>query len=335
MHAKMGDIARECGVSLMTVSRALANRKDVSVQTRKKVLAAAKRLNYEVNSLATNFANGRSEVVGIATPFRSMIGSDYFGEIVQGFQQVFKDKMWDFSLFDILSPSFDDGHKLEKLYRARRVDGLLVVAPGNMTFLSTLLQLRIPLVVIGESVASPNICSVACDDAQGIDLLCSHLFSIGHRRIAFVGGPHSHSNAKQREKAYIDFCRNKQLSPIVKAGDYTMESGRAAGLSLLKSAKRPTAIVAANDMMAFGVIETAHELKISVPDKVSVAGFDDLPMASVRFPRLTTVHQPVFEMAEYGARQLERSLTSTHEPLKDRIVLPVSLVIRESTKPIS
>lgn len=331
----MGDIARECGVSTMTVSRALANQKDVSATTRKKVLAVAKRLNYEVNSLATNFANGKSDSIGIATPFRSMIGSDYFGEIVQGFQKIFMDKSWDFSLFDILSPSFDDGHKLEKLYRARRVDGLLVVAPGNTAFLSTLVQLHIPLVVIGESVESPNICSVACDDFQGIELLCSHLFSIGHRRIAFVGGPHSHANAKNREKAYLDFCLNKQLSPVIEAGDYTIEAGRAAGLSLLKAAKRPTAIVAANDMMAFGVIESAHELKISVPDKVSVAGFDDLPMASVRFPRLTTVHQPVFEMAECGATQLERSLSGTPSRLKDQIVLPVSLVIRESTKSIS
>ena len=260
-----------------------------------------------------------------------MIGSDYFGEIVQGFQHVFKDTMWDFSLFDILSPSFDDGHKLERLYRARRVDGLLVVAPEDTAFLSTLMHLRIPLVVVGESVASSSICSVACNDAQGIEILCSHLFSIGHRCIAFVGGPHSRASAKRREKAYIDFCRTKQLSPIVKAGDYTMESGRTAGLSLLKGAKRPTAIVAANDMMAFGIIETAHELKVGVPNEVSVAGFDDLPMASVRFPRLTTVHQPVVEMAEYGARQLERSLTKSLR-LKDRIILPVSLVIRESTK---
>src|SRR5271170_6641359 len=109
MHTTMGDIARECGVSTMTVSRALANRKDVNAQTRKKVLEAAKRLNYEINSLATNFANGRSDVIGIATPFSYMIGSDYFGEIVQGFQHVFKDNAWDFSLFDILSPSFDHG----------------------------------------------------------------------------------------------------------------------------------------------------------------------------------------------------------------------------------
>lgn len=335
MLTTMSDIARECGVSPMTVSRALANRKDVSAKTRKRVLAAAKRLNYEINSLATNFAKGRSHVIGIATPFRYMIGSDYFGEMIQGFQNVFREEKWHFSLFDVLSPAFDNGHKLEKLYRARRVDGLLVVAPGNTEFLSTLVHLHIPLVVVGESVESANICSVACNDAQGIELLCTHLYSLGHRHIAFVAGPHERVSAKSREEAYRAFCRSKKLVPMIKAGDYTMQSGREAGFSLLKAAKRPTAIVAANDMMAFGVIETAHELKISVPGKISVTGFDDLPMASARFPRLTTVRQPVIEMAEYAARQLERSLMSDQLPKKDRIIFAVSLAVRESAKSVT
>lgn len=335
MHDKtMEDLARECGISKMTVSRVLRGRSGVSPATRDKVLIAAKRHNYELNALAQNFARRRSGFIGVATPFEGLIGSNYFAEIFKGFQRVLRDTEWDFALFDTLSPSFSDAGKLEKLYRARRVDGLLVVAPhANDAFLDTLAALRIPLVVVGETVASLNVGSVACNDYEGIELLCSHLFSLGHRRIAFVGGPQDLTSAKRRERAYIEFCRSRNLevpAGFVHVGDYTMRSGREAGLFLLRAETRPTAIIAANDMMAFGVIESAHELDINVPREVSIAGFDDLPTAVERYPSLTTVHQPVAEMAERSAQLLVDALSSS-QLSNSQITFPVSLVTRNST----
>ena len=334
----MEDIAVECGVSKMTVSRVLTGRNGVSAATRRKVLAAASRFNYEVNALAQNFSLKRSGFIGVATPFQGMIGSNYFGEVLAGFQRVLGETAWDFALFDTSSNSFSDGRKLEKLYRTRRVDGLLVLAPHSSdSFLDTLSDIRIPLVVLGETVASPDVCSVTCEDYEGIKMVCAHLCSLGHRRIAFVGGPPDLTTAKRRENAYIEFCRAGKLKmppDYIQFGDYTMRSGRDAGLALLKSPVPPTAIVTANDMMAFGVIESARELNVSVPGALSVAGFDDLPTAAERFPSLTTVHQPVIEMAERSMQLLVDCL-NLGQPPTGQIRLPVYMVKRQSTGPLS
>lgn len=334
----MQDIATRCGLSMMTVSRVFSGKSYVSPATRDKVLKAAKDLDYEFNVLAQNFARKRSGFIGIATPFAGLIGSNYFGEIMRGFQRVFEDTDRNFALFNTLCPSFDEGHKLEKLYHTRKVEGLLVVAPqANAKYLDTFSDLRIPLIVVGKTVTNSKICCVGCDDYNGIKSVCSHLFALGHRKIAFIGGPQIFSVAQSRERAYVDFCRNKKLKMpqrFIDRGDYTMQSGRDAGLRLFGADIRPTAIVAANDMMAFGVIESARQLDIDVPDEVSIAGFDDLPMAAERFPALTTVHQPVFEMAERSARLLLNWLEAGQKP-KGNVTVPVSLVERESTATLS
>ena len=332
----MDDIARECGVSKMTVSRVLAGRRGASGVLREKVLSVARELNYENNVLAANFARRRSGFIGVATPFEGLIGSSYLADVFRGFQQVISDSVWDYALFDVLSPSFSDGSKLEKLYRSRKVDGLLVVAPHTDDgFLATLAHLKIRLVVVGEMVASSSVSCVVCEDARGIGLACDHLFSLGHRKIAFVRGPQDLTTARRRVTAYLKFCRTHGLKlpgEFMQAGSYTMESGRLAGLKLLSARDRPTAIVAANDMMAFGLLEAARDLQIEVPREVSIAGFDDLSSGTVRYPKITTVHQPVVEMAARAAQLLVSSLETGHRP-DERIVLPVHLVQRASTAP--
>ncbi len=332
----MDDIARECGVSKMTVSRVLAGRRGVSGAMREKVFSVAKELNYESNILASNFAQRRSGFVGVATPFEGLLQTNFLAMVFRGCQQVLRDSQWDFALFDLLSPSFSDGSKLEKLYRSRKVDGLLVVAPHlDDQFLSTLTHLKILLVVVGEMVTSSDVSCVACDDYQGIELACDHLYSLGHRRIAFVGGPQDLASARRRENAYVEFCRRRNLrlpGTFTQVGDYTMHSGHAAGSELLASKDRPTAIIAANDTMAFGLIECARKLKIEVPSDVSIVGFDDLPMAAEIFPPLTTVCQPVAEMAARAAQLLMNAFDTGQRP-EERIVLPVHLVQRASTAP--
>ena len=330
----MDDIARECGISKMTVSRVLAGRGGASSTLREKVLLVAKQLNYENNILASNFARRRSGFIGVATAFKGLLHSHYLAEVFKGFQQIIHDSVWDFALFDILSPSFSDGRKLQKLYRSRKVEGLLVVAPHlDDKFLATLANLQILLVVVGEMVTASDVSCVVCDDVQGILLACEHLYTLGHRCIAFVGGPQDLATAIRRKNAYVEFCRSRdlQLPPeFIQEGDYTMGSGRVAGVKLLAAKNRPTAIIAANDMMAFGLIESARELKIDVPREVSIVGFDDLPTAAERYPPLTTVHQPVVEMAARAARILVNAF-DTGRRAEQQVVLPVHLVERGST----
>lgn len=332
----MDDIARECGVSKMTVSRVLAGRGGAGQAMREKVLSIAKQLNYESNILASSFAQKRSGFVGVATPLEGLIGSSYLAEVFKGFQQILSDSVWDFALFDILSPSFSDGSKLEKLYRSKKVEGLLVVAPHtDDKFLATLADLDIRLVVVGEIIARSHVSYVIGDDSQGIELACEHLYTLGHRRIGFVGGPQDLSTARRRKSAYLKFCRRRNLhSPreFGEVGAYTMESGRIAGLKLLSLKNRPTAIVAANDMMAFGLVEAAKERKLNVPRDVSIVGFDDLVSSVGSGPMITTVHQPVLEMAARAAQLLVHSMETGQKP-DQQIVLPVHLVPRASTAP--
>jgi len=335
--ATMEDIARECGVTKMTVSRVIAGKKNVKQSTRMKILEVASQLNYEINTLAQNLNLNRSGFIGIATPFEGLLGSPYFAEVCRGFESILKNSDQDLALFNTHSESFNDGAKLASLYRQRRVDGLLVVAAHtNDYFVSTLHDLRIPMVVVGEQLPANNVCSVTCHDAKGIELLCNHLYDFGHRNIAFVEGPHDLLTAIRRRKAFVDFCEKRQLvipSAFIQPGDYTMRSGRIAGNHLLTGSVRPTAIVAANDMMAFGVIEAARSLGMNIPGDVSVAGFDDLPSATDRFPSLTTIHQPVCEMGEVGAKILLDAIQRGNIP-SGQTTLDVSLVLRESTRPL-
>jgi LacI family transcriptional regulator len=334
MRPTMQDVARECGLSMMTVSRVLRGKGYASAATRGRVLEAAQRLDYDLNVLAQNFARRRSGLVGVATPFAGLIGSHYFGEIIRGFQRVFEGTEWNLALFDILSPSFDDGKKLAGLVRTRKVDGLLVVAPAaNEKFLDTFSDLQFPLIVVGKKVANAKVWCVSCDDRHGIELACEHLYSLGHRKIAFVGGPLGFSVAQELESGYFAFCEKRKLkvpAEFVQRGDYSMLSGRRAGEVLLRGKNQPTAIIAANDMMAFGVMESARELGVAIPGEISVAGFDDLPTAAERFPALTTVHQPVVEMAEKGAALLRDWLVDGNAP-KRKVVVPISLAARQST----
>ncbi len=338
MHATMDDIARECGVSKMTVSRVLTGHPAVSGPTRDKVLAIAQRLKYEVNTQAQNFARKRSGFIGVATSFKGLLGSNYFAELFDGLQSVLSESAWDFALFDTLSPSFNDGEKLARLHRQRKVDGLLVVAPHtDDRFLETLSDLQVPLVVIGEKTREENVCSIFCDDQKGITDLCSHLYSLGHRRIAYVSGPQFLMSSKRRKAAYLEFCRKKNLENpnwFVQPGDYRMRSGREAGLKLLDGDKGepPTAIIAANDLMAYGIMESARELETPIPGRISIVGFDDLPSASEHYPALTTVHQPVVEMARRGAEILLDAV-DRGELATGHIEMEVSLVLRQSTAP--
>lgn len=334
MSSTMEDVARECGVSLMTVSRVISGKGSVSATTRDRVLRAVKRLDFQLNTVASNLARSRSGFIGIGMPFKGLIGSDYFGELMDGVQAALAATEWEIALFDIRARTFEDGGRLQGLYRTRKVDGLLVVAPNAQEeFLATFSTLRMPLVVVGKQVEIRGVCSVSCDDHRGITMLCEHLHGLGHRRIAFVGGPMFFSVAQTRERAFDEFCRRKRLpksaTPVWR-GDYSLKSGKTAGLALMQAENPPTAIIAANDMMAYGLIEAARKLGLDVPGDVSIGGFDDLPTAADRVPGLTTVHQPVREMAEQGTRLLLDALNTGSLPV-GATTLEVALVVRDST----
>lgn len=334
----MAEIATLCGTTKMTVSRVFAGRPGVSEELRQKILAAGRSLNYEVNHQARNFSANRSGFVGIATPFEGLLGSRYFQQVVEGLSSGLRASPHDLALFDMLSASFEDGAKLERLWRQRKVDGLVILAPHTTDhFMRPLTDSGVPLVVVGEHPNDESIPSVMGNDRMGIRMAVDHLVVLGHRRIAFIGGPADLSSATRRRESFVKTMKDHglEISPeSFGEGDYTIRSGRVAGRQLLARTSRPTAIVAANDHMAMGVIQSAKELGLSVPADLSVTGFDDLPESVDYWPPLTTAHQPIFDVGARAAQLLipqMKGKAAAALSANCQIMLDASLVVREST----
>ena len=234
-HVTMQDVAREAGVSKMTVSRVLAGNPTVDEKMSKRVLAAAKRLDYVPNELAINFGRNRSAFIGVAIPFRELLGTRYFGEVMVGFKSVITGH--DFALFDCTSQTFTDPKELAKIYRQKKAGGIFLMAPRiGDRYLTTLAELGVPFIVVGEWVNNRKVPSISCDDSQGIRLLLAHLFELGHRRIAYLGGEADKLGSAWRREQAFRTVMHEAGHPVPRnffeTGNYTVESGRAAARRL-------------------------------------------------------------------------------------------------------
>lgn len=334
----MAGLARLCGTTKMTVSRVFSGQPGVGEELRNRILLAAQNLNYEINQQASNFSSNRTGFIGLATPFEGLLGSRYFQRIVEGLNQGLRDSPHDIVLFDMLSSTFEDGAKLERAWRRRKVDGLIILAPHTTDhFIRPLVSSGVPLVVVGEMEAGQPVEAVTAEEEQGVKLAVEHLASLGHRRIAYIGGPQPLSSSIRRHASFTAEMRSRGL-PLPRAhqlvGDYTMRSGRDAGDRLFRMENRPTAVFAANDHMALGVIQSALAAGLRVPADVSVVGFDDIPEAAEYWPPLTTVHQPIRETGEVAAHRLLAQMKPDSTP-PPTPVLSCRLIVRSSTAAVS
>ncbi|WOO43349.1 LacI family DNA-binding transcriptional regulator [Rubellicoccus peritrichatus] len=335
----MEDIARECGVSKMTISRVLNGKKNgVSDSKRDEILAVADRMKYRTNRLAKSFFSNRSGFIGLALPFEGLLGSYYFARLVSGIQDALKDSEWELALFDTLSESFDDGQKLASLYLEKRVDGLIAIAPHyDDKFVESITEEEIPILVAGEPALDDAVLTVNLDDEAGIEILFDHLRKKGHKDIGFISGPDNVLSAQTREAAYrMLMSRHRLLVKnewIIKAA-YSREEARNKSLKFLTRKELPTAMIAANDSMALGFLDAAIIRGIKVPDAISIVGFDDLQESASSYPKLTTVHQPIRRLGCEATRTLINWINNGQrpEPLPG---IPAKLVIRQSVRDLS
>lgn len=332
----MHDVARESGVSPMTVSRVLAGRQKVRPETRRRVEEAARKLDYVPNALASSFARNRAGFIGVATPFRGLLGTAFFREMMMGFQQAIEGTELDFALFDCASAVFSNPKGLGKIYHQKKAGGLLIIAPRmDDDYLKTLGGMGVAFMVVGEYVSGKNVPSVCCDDRHGIELMLQHLRELGHREIGFIGGPPLLGSARRREAAFLEGIEEAGLpSPrhFRQAGDYTVTRARAAALRMLGQARRPSAILCANDLSAKGAIIAAGELGLRVPQDLSIAGFDDLLPPGENETALTTIHQSLPDIAAVAVQKLLQAM-ETGVPIRGHVDVDVSLVVRSSTGP--
>ncbi|MDH4109584.1 MAG: LacI family DNA-binding transcriptional regulator [Gammaproteobacteria bacterium] len=332
------DVATRARVSIKTVSRVVNNEPNVSESTRRKVNAAISTLNYRPNQSARRLKSQRSFLIGLVYDDPSAYeipSSGYVINMQQGLLSVCKEANYDLLIHPCGFSDRRIAAEIKGLIEHSRLDGIVLAPPlSNMRgIVKAIENTGTPFVGISPGGSTLRQPAVATNDREICAEMTAHLASLGHRRIAFITGHPDHKAVASRFLGFQDGLRDCGLkldAALVGSGDNSIESGERCARTLLDLARPPTAIFAANDDMAAGVIRVAHERRIRIPERLSVAGFDDVPLARQIYPSLTTVNQPLAKMAEHAARRLIRMLHSGEASL-DLEVIPSALVLRDST----
>ncbi len=324
------DIAREVGVSPSTVSRALSNSPLISQATKERVHTVAKRLGYERNELARALVKGASEAIGLVVPD---ITNPFFADIARGVSEVAHAFGYGVILCNT-AESLERGLNYIRLLRRKRVDGLIITnAVRNDPMAKQLTSSKTPFILVSQLWNGIDTPYVAGDDHYGARQAVEHLIALGHTKIGFIGGPAAVQSSNDRMETYRRVLQEHGITPQeewIRYADFTQRAGREAGRRMLSLTVRPTAIFAANDVTALGVLEAAEDLGLSVPKDLSLVGYDDIGYASLPRIQLTTVAQPAFEMGKIATDWLISVIEGRQRKFIHRVLKP-HLVIRCTT----
>jgi len=332
--ATQQDVARRARVSYMTVSRVVNNQPNVRQGTRERVLKAIHELSYHPNAAARALSAGQTKNIGmIFPPEEYILARAYFTELSVKLEQNLSSRGYHLFLGSIRSGSEDPG--LHRLIAERKVDGLIIFAPAvDDAGVRLLAAENVPFVAVHGRSRGAQYSYVDTDNGAGMRLVLDHVTGLGHRRIAFVCGRLQEINARERLVTYRRFLRSHGIEydeRLVFHGDWSLESGYDAFTALCGKDRRPTTIVFSNDQMALGGIKAAHDRGVSLPQEVSVTGYDDITYASFSSPSLTTVRQPIDDIARIAVDLILERIRG-EAPFK-RIVLAPQLIVRSSTAP--
>jgi LacI family transcriptional regulator len=332
--SKLSEVAKIAGVSPITASRAIRGVGYVSEAARERIMAAAEQLQYTPDMLARRMRGERSNLIGM---FVNNYGSLVLHEITRAISAEARARGYDILLFN--ADRFDSPARAGTCDMLSKLcDGLLLVMPNTAdAFLDVIGQQRVPCVLVhfdGRDVAAPV---VALQNRQGARSAVQHLLDLGHRRIAFIKGTAHTGQSGERELGYRDALDAAGVAidaALIAEGAFAQASGNAAAQKLLALPQPPTAIFAANDEMAFGAIDAIHSLGLAVPGDISVIGFDDIPIASHVFPPLTTMRQPLAELAARAVGDVVALIGGAPVP-PVKTAFPMELVVRQSTGPVT
>lgn len=333
--ATINHVAQRAGVSIKTVSRVVNNEPNVSPATREKVLKAVEELAYQPNPSARSLAGKRTFVLGLLYDNPS---ANYVIDVQNGALAASRAQGYDLLIHpcDHRSPTLIQ--EVTGLLDQSRVDGLILTPP--LSDLSALLELlvasKLPFVRIAPAVDKHLSPYVATNDRDAAYQMTQQLLALGHQRIGFICGHPDHQAVAGRYQGYSAALRDHGMEVqegYVVQGYNSFESGEQAARKLLALTPRPTAIFAANDDMAAGTMMVAHQLGLNIPNDISVAGFDDTPVAHQIWPSLTTVRQPIQTMAQTAAELLLTQVQGKKLPSADT-ELESSLILRDSTGPM-
>lgn len=300
--ATIRDVAELAQVSVASVSRVLNDSGPLTEATRQRVLEAMASLRYVPHVGARSLSTSRTDTIGVILP--DLFG-EFFSELIRGMDLAARAH----GKHLMVSSSHDNEAETLTAIRAMRgrVDGLIVLSPHvGAAGLAADVAGRIPMVLMNSDAAASGRPAIVVDNHGGAIAAVQHLKGLGRRRIAHIGGPAGNMEAEARQAGYLAALGGQD--PIMAEGDFSQAAGHQAAMRLLSGAARPDAIFAANDMMAIGALLALQEAGLRCPEDVAVVGFDDVPIAALVRPALTTMQ---VNIAEIGRRGVERLLGLT------------------------
>ena len=323
-------IARAANVSIATVSRTINNVPTVNPKIAKRVWEVIDELDYFPNTQARALVSGRSKLFGLIV---SEITNPFFPELIQGFEDIAVANGYEI----LVSSTNHDPKRMSHCIRRmleRKVEGVAVMTFGiEEPLLDQLAKRKVPLVFVDIGPTRPGISLLKVDYRHGILQGVQHLAALGHKDIGFISGPLTLHSAQSRRTAFSTSLKECgiALNPTwIIEGDHTMEGGIASMEHLLAAATIPTAVLCSNDMTAIGVLHKLYRAGLRVPDDLSVIGFDDIHIAEVTIPPLTTVQMSRFEIARAAVTAL-RILVEEPENSQREYNIQTDLIVREST----
>jgi len=329
-YTTIHDVARAAGVSTATVSNAFNSTGRITTRTRERVLTIARQLKYYPNRHARSLASGSSRTLGVIV---SDIQNPFFAVAIRSFEE--RVRKWRYEV--IVS---ETNYEVALMTRAaermleQKVRGVAILTSEmSAAWLEEIVRRDIPVACFDLDFASEKAINIKVDYARGTRQVIEHLYDLGHRRIGFVGGRQTFKNILSRQENYVASMEALQLEPgPILIGNQRLDGGRAAGLSILQMSRRPTAVVAMNDLTAVGLITAFSDGGVRVPEDISVTGFDNTYLAEYFVPRLTTVDMHPDILGRTAADALHEASSSQNAAAVEHTI-KLSLVVGKSTGP--
>lgn len=330
MNPTIHDVARLANTSKSTVSRYL-NGGNVKKKTKEALEKAITELNYHPNANARNLVLNKTRTIAIVV---DSITNTFYSQIIAGIEQVAAQKGYNCIFLSWTSNLYENETSFLKLVLEGKADGIILISfrKRDEQDLNVYKQSRYPVILIGDNGGRDDIYSIDVDNYSGIEELVKYLYRIGHRNIAYISGPKKAAATKHRLSGYLDAVKALRLNDnpqLIMDSDWSNKGGYKAMEQLLHI-KDFTAVIASNDETAIGALRALQQRGFQVPEDFSVAGFDDIPIASWVYPRLTTMRQPFRDIGTLAAERMLQLLTKDKNVIPGHASLMPKLIIRDS-----
>jgi LacI family repressor for deo operon, udp, cdd, tsx, nupC, and nupG len=332
--ANIRDVADNAGVSVATVSRTLQQPERVSPKTRSKVMAAVQSVGYKPNLMAVKFRSGKTHNLVVLVP---TVANVFFARVISGMQEAAAELGYSILLANTLGNNDIENH-YAKMVSTSQADGLIQLRAHN-PFDASMINDNglLPMVNACEVIDDGQYPVVSLDNRAAAKAMTQHLITLGHKRIAMIKGPNSSPLTQERLNGYKDALRDANIDfdeSLLLDGDFTLQAGYNAGVTISELNNRPSAVFCENDETAIGAMQAFKQANLHVPNDISVAGFDDIAFSAFVDPPLTTIAQPAEEFGRTAVTLLVDLLNGKIRKAP-KVIMPFELIVRESTGSVS